>query len=320
MMVQRTSAAMAALISLAACAETELAPRQAGADGQVLWALDFNGDLNGFLDCIEAAQTSLVSAHRGGPARGLPENAVETFAATLAQTPALIEVDVASTSDGVLFLMHDDSLDRTTSGTGRASDKSWSQISALALRDAKGRRTDFAPPKFSDVLEWAADRTVLQVDFKRSARYEDVIAEINRQGAEDRVILIAYSMGSARKLHRLAPDMMISLSIDTQTDVNEAVAAGIPEDRLLAFTGVEEPMPRLNGILDQRDIEVIHGTLGRAGSIDEEIERTGNEERYGEIARGGVDIIATDRPREAHAALARAGRAPLEGMCGVTRR
>ena len=158
----------------------------------------------------------------------------------------------------------------------------------------------------------------MQIDFKRSARYEDVIAEIRNQHAEDRVILIAYSMASARKLHRLAPEMMISLSVDAQSDLNRAVAAGVPADRLLGLTGDEGPRPRLFNILNDRDIEVIFATLGGRNSLDRQIARAGDSDQYADLSKLGVDILATDRPIEAHAALAEAGRGAKSGLCGVT--
>ena len=283
------------------------------------WTINPTGDLNGFFDCLEAEGLGIVSAHRGGPYSGFPENAIETMAAVLSDTPAMMEIDVATSADGVLYLMHDDTLERTTTGEGEANALTWSEIKNLKLEDNDGAVTTFSPPTFSDALAWAKDKTVLQVDFKRTTSYEDVAAEINRQNAEERVVLIAYSMASAAKLHRLMPDAMISLSVNSQSELNHAVAAGIPADRLLGFTGTEAPRPRLFSTLNNRDVEVIFGTLGGRQSIDNEIARNGDEARYAEMVETGVDVIATDRPREANAALAAADRAPRDGVCGVTK-
>ncbi|WDI32770.1 glycerophosphodiester phosphodiesterase family protein [Hyphococcus flavus] len=281
------------------------------------WRVDPEGGLNAFFDCLDETGAAIVAAHRGGPYPGFPENALETMAAVLTQTPALMEIDVATSSDGVLYLMHDDTLERTTTGGGAADGMSWSDLQTLRLEDNSGRETQFAPTRFDDALRWAEGRTILEIDFKRSTKYEAVADEIKRQGAEDRVILIAYSMASARKLHSLLPAAMISLKLDTQSELNRAVASGIPDDRILGFTGTEDPRPRLFSMLASRDVEVIFGTLGGRDSIDNDIERSGYEQLYADIAAQGVDIIATDRPREAHAALVEAGRAVEDGECGV---
>ena len=283
------------------------------------WTVDAGGELNGFFDCLEASGAAIVSAHRGGPYPGYPENALETMQALLSEVPAIMEIDVATSADGVLYLNHDDTLDRTTTGEGRADALSWDELSKLRLEDNDGRLTPYAPTRFEDALEWAKGRTILQIDFKRTTRYEDVAAEIRRQQAEGRVILIATSVASAEKLHRLLPGAMISLPLDTQSELNGAVAAGIPDDRILGFTGIEDPRPRLFSILNGRDVEVIFGTLGGADSIDNDIARSGYEALYADIAAQGADIIATDRPREAFQALQEAGRAAQSGACGVWR-
>lgn len=284
------------------------------------WTLSTDGDLNAFFECLEAEGATLVSAHRGGPAAGYPENALETMEAVLGDIPAMMEVDVAASADGVHYLMHDDTLERTTTGEGAVDALSWAEIRKLRLEDDAGAVTPFAPTRFADALAWARDRTILQIDFKRTARFEDVAEEIIRQQAEHRVVLIAYSKGAARKLRRLLPRSMISLTLGSQSELNGAVASGLGADGLMAFTGTEEPRPRVFSLLNSQDVEVIFGTLGGGDSIDADIARSGDETRYVEIASMGVDIIATDRPREAYAALAAAGRAPKEGVCGISKR
>ncbi|MCA8889769.1 MAG: glycerophosphodiester phosphodiesterase family protein [Parvularculaceae bacterium] len=312
----------ASLLIVAACSGPADAPQQtAGAQagaGQG-WSISVSGDLNDFFDCLEAQGAALVSAHRGGPRPGYPENAKETFAKTVSDIPAILEIDVATSADGVLYLMHDDDLARTTTGSGPADGLSWSEIKDLRLEDENGKATDFTPPTLAETLAWANGRTVVQIDFKKTTRYEDVIAEVNRQGANDRVIYIAYTMAQAERLHRLAPDAMISLSLGSQSDLNRAVAAGVPADRLLGFTGIDDPRPRLFSLLNNRDVEVIFGTLGGRQSIDNDIAQSGDEAFYATLAGMGVDIIATDRPLAAQAALDAAGRGAKSGQCGVAR-
>lgn len=316
--MKNQSLALAAFLTLGACADK--APTTAGAEtASAGWSIAPEGDLNAFFDCLAGNGAALIAAHRGGPDIGYPENALETFDRTMAAAPALLEIDVATSSDGVLYLMHDDTLDRTTTGTGPANALPFDAIRALRLRDRRGAETAAAPPAFADVLAWARGRTILEIDFKQTTRYEDVIAEIVRQQAEDRVILIAYTLAQAERLHRLAPDMMISLSVSTQSDLNRTVAAGVPLDRLLGFTGLDDPKPRLFSILNNQDVEVVFGTLGGRDSIDDQIAASGDEALYAQLAGMGADIIATDRPLAAQKALETAGRAAVAGQCGVTK-
>lgn len=307
---------LAAVAGLAAPAP---APAQAQEPGGE-FRLDPAGDLSALLDCHEAAGRTLISAHRGGPSPGLPENAIPTMDALLAAIPAIMEVDVARSRDGVHFLLHDDRLDRTTTGTGPAAAQEWAAIRSLKLRDNAGWVTPYTVPTLEEALRWARGKTVLQLDFKRSASFEEVIALVRAEGMAHSVVLIAYTPAQAKKLHALAPEMLISYSIEAPGDLPAIVAEGVPAERILAFTGTRIARPELYALLDEADVEVIFGTLGRPDrSLDGIFARFGTDERYAELSEGGVDILGTDRPREAAAALSAAGRLSQAGQCGVSR-
>lgn len=296
------------------------APVVAQVPGNGVYRIDPGNNLSATLDCLEAEGNTIISAHRGGPSPGLPENAIPTMDAVLHEVPAMMEIDVAASPEGVHYLMHDRSLNRTTTGEGSVREVSWNVVSELQLVDEAGWVTPYKVPTFAETLEWAKDKTVLQVDFKRTADFETVISEIREAGMEQGVILIAYTKAQALRLYELAPEMLISYSINAPGDLTEIVEAGVPAKNIVAFTGTRVARPDLYSALDEQDVEVIFGTLGRPDrSLDGVFERFGTDERYAELGQGGVDIIATDRPRAAARALARAERLPTPGTCGISR-
>ena len=75
-------------------------------------------------------QKIILTGHRGDMAHA-PENTLSGFRAALSLGVDMIETDVHMSSDGVLFLMHDDALDRTTDGSGLACQKTWKELSQL---------------------------------------------------------------------------------------------------------------------------------------------------------------------------------------------
>lgn len=283
--------------------------------GTIAPAIHPTQDLPAFFDCVREQGLTLVAAHRGGPAPGYPENAVETFQHLTDRIPALIELDVATSKDGVLFLMHDDDLDRTTTGSGPASGLTWAEIQSLRLQDDSGRTTAFHPPTLDRALAFAKDKAILEIDFKHGTRYEAVIDAVKRAGATNRVLYIAYTLDQGARLHRLHPEAMLSLEISSLDALDAAVARGIPADRILAWTGIDAPDPALYAALKNRGVEVIFGTLGGRHSIDSQIAAAGNDARYRTFAGMGATILATDRPLAAYAAL-KAGE-PASGTCGV---
>mgnify|MGYP001609906733 CR=1 FL=1 len=285
----------ASFVALAAC--TPPASTDTPAPTQTASALA-PANLPAFFDCLRTSSQAIAAAHRGGPAPGYAENAIETFEHTLAGAPVLMEIDIARTSDGALVLMHDDTLDRTTNGAGEVRAHSLAQIRALRLEDEAGAVLDAHPPTLRQALDWAAGQTILELDVKRGVSYEEVLAEVRAANALERVVFITYSDDAAVRVHTPAPEMMLSISIDAESDLDALTRRGVDLTRVLAWTGTDEPNSGLNVALAQRGVETIFGTLGGADSWDARFERE-NLNQYAAFADGGLQIIATDRPIEA---------------------
>ena len=256
-------------------------------------------DVGAFFDCLRESGYTVVGAHRGGPGPGYAENAIETFAYTTRLAPVLLEIDIARTRDNALVLMHDDDLDRTTTGSGPVRSRTLAEVQQLRLRDEAGTVLDARPPTLRQALDWANGRAILELDVKRGVPYEDVIAEVRSAGAIARVVFITYSDDAAVRVHKLAPEMMLSVSMDAPSDISALERRGINLTRVLAWTGTENTNPSLNRALAARGIEAMFGTLGsRASSWDGRFARD-RRDRYAEFAKTGLQLIATDRPAEA---------------------
>lgn len=283
-------------LALAACdAPTNIANEAAPTAVEALAP----ADIGAFFDCLRDNSRTIVAAHRGGPAPGFAENAIPTFENTVRQAPALLEIDIARTRDNILVLMHDDELDRTTTGTGLVREHTLAEIQALQLEDENGQALDARVPTFREALDWANGRAILELDVKRGVSYEDVIAEVRAAGAEDRVVFITYSDDAAVRVHNLAPELMLSVSIDDARDLDTLERRGIDLTKVLAWTGTDEPNSALNIALAQRGVEAMFGTLGNpAHSWDGRFAREG-QDQYAAFAETGLQLIATDRPIEA---------------------
>ena len=250
-------------------------------------------DIRAFFEYQEG-KAPLISAHRGGPYPGFPENCLATFDHTLNGSWGLIECDVVRTKDGQLLLMHDETLDRTTTGNGKVVDRTWAMIQGLKLKDNDGKVTDYKVPTLEEALHWAKGKAILTLDIKRSVDFEDVIDMVREQEAEQSVVMITYTLGAAKKIHRLAPELMISTTIRNQSELDRLQDSRIPLDQVIAFVGVAEPDPGLYMSLHRLGISCILGTLG---NLDRRAKARGDH-IYGEFVSRGADILATDRPME----------------------
>ena len=159
----------------------------------------------------------LIASHRGGPAPGYPENAIETLQYGLDQGILVHEIDVAESRDGVLYLMHDRSLGRTTTGSGFVADTDWDTIQSLNLKDNDGEITPFRAPKLSDVLLWAkSNGAIVELDKKPTTSFRNIISLVRAAEAENNVVLITYNDNQAVEVATLAPDLMMTASINSR--------------------------------------------------------------------------------------------------------
>ncbi len=261
--------------------------------------LDKQEDLGDYLDQL-TDETEIVSAHRGGRYYpGLPENSLQVLKYTVSQTPAILEVDVSMSADSILFLLHDNSLDRTTTCKGDASEMVWKAIKNCRLVDDYGEPTKYKIPKFRKVLKWAKGKAILSIDVKRGVPFQLIAAEIEKYGMEDYAFVITYSRNATAAMHQINPEIMISADLPNENQLNKLLELGVNPDRLVAFTGTGSLKPDFFQKLDEMDIPVIFGTMRH---FDPKLDEEGIDIYY-EVIDSGVDIIATDKPVEAARAI-----------------
>lgn len=234
----------------------------------------------------------LVSAHRGGIVDSLPENSIAAFAYTNRNTYAIIECDVQLTKDSTLMLMHDKTLDRTTTGQGNVKDHTWAELQKLYLKDNRGRTTKYRIPTLAQALTWAKGRVLLTLDIKRGVPAEMVVAAIRKYQAESYALVITYNMGDAMTYHRLAPDVMQSVTFRSMKDYDNFVRSGIPFEQVIAFVGVDQFDPKVIKALHKKGVFCILGTMRET---DKQAKSRGPN-IYKNLINQGIDILATDNP------------------------
>ena len=94
-------------------------------------------------------------AHRGGAAQW-PENSLTAFRHAIAGGAQILECDVHLTADGEVVVIHDPTLDRTTSARGPVSGCTAADLAAARLRGPDGVPTDDCVPTLREVLALAA--------------------------------------------------------------------------------------------------------------------------------------------------------------------
>ena len=132
-----------------------------------------------------AQEKGLVFAHRGGSLE-FDENTLQAFKGSYEKGLRGFETDVRMTRDGELVVLHDDTLDRTCTGTGRVEEKS-----AAELRAIKTKKTGQPLLFLDDLLAWFSDKPGVYFEFEMKTgdkkRYPNDRLEIYCQTLHDRV-------------------------------------------------------------------------------------------------------------------------------------
>ena len=152
----------------------------------------------------------VVVAHRG-MVSGFPENTLAAFRQSILLGFSTIEVDLRGTTDGHIVVMHDDTVDRTTGGTGEVGQMTLAEIKPLDAGSHAGSRfADQRVPTYEEVLgELRESGTKLVLDIKPSDGLDNerVVRLTERYGAVLDVIVAPRSIADLRDFKRLNPNL-----------------------------------------------------------------------------------------------------------------
>jgi glycerophosphoryl diester phosphodiesterase len=159
---------------------------------------------------------TIVVAHRGASAH-LPENTMPAFERAVEMGADAIELDVHLTADGQLAVIHDETVERTTDGSGAVAEMTMAQLRALdagyRFADPDGgfphRGRGLTIPTLAEVLEWLPEGVGLVVEIKAPAAADAVVdalrgTQVRRAGAAS---VISFSEAAIDRVHELDPEL-----------------------------------------------------------------------------------------------------------------
>lgn len=244
--------------------------------------------------------TVMVVAHRGCW-KHTSENSIDSIENCIAFGIDMVELDVRATRDGVLVLMHDATVDRTTDGTGAVEELDWAYLRTLRLREGAGRGsalTERRIPTLAEALAAAKDRVLINIDSKTDMT-GTLLAQVDAYGSRKQVLFKA----SAR------PEALPSWigEVVFQPIIRERDMTGKPEDYIPPYDGLRPVgyeidvlnpsiIASLRPAIQQRCRRFWVNSLNGTRSLhDNEALRT-PEAVWGRMIADGVDTIQTDEP------------------------
>lgn len=249
-------------------------------------------------------------AHRGGAAQW-PENSLSAFRNALALGARILELDVHLTAYGAVAVIHDPTLERTSSGTGPVAASTTADLKRARLRGPDGVLTDDWVPTLDEVLALAGPAgAALLVEVKTpgpAVRYErqgervtavpgpryeglerNVLDLLRSAGVSDRTFIMAFNPAVLAEVRALAPEQPTTLLVDRrhveQSGARPVETVAWAREARASFLGVHY------SLCDAAVVEAAHRAKISVGVFT-----VNDEPTMRRLAALGVDVIISDR-------------------------
>lgn len=247
------------------------------------------------------APRPLILGHRGAMARA-PENTLGAFRAALDDGGDGFELDTQLAADGVPIVLHDDTLDRTTTGRGLPSRLSSTALGALDAGTWYGARWSAERvPTLDEALACAPDGKVVNVEIKgptprKQPLERAVVGVIRRHVPRLRVIVSSFHPRQLVRVRLLDPSLPLGLLVDP--DAPLAVRTYWPA-ALVAPEALHPP----SSLVDEETVRAAH----RAG-VRVHVWAVRSDDDAERLLALGVDGLIVDDVKAARAVAVSAGR------------
>ena len=159
----------------------------------------------------------LIIAHRGNSSQR-PENTLASFASALDVGATFVEFDVQLTRDRTVVVLHDATLDRTTTGRGPVGALTFEELRAFSAGHASVFGTAFAServPSLAETLDFLKGKARVMLEIKSESVSDDAdagvealtLAEVRRAGMEKEVALISFDRRALLRCQAQAPEI-----------------------------------------------------------------------------------------------------------------
>jgi len=215
-----------------------------------------------------------VVGHRG--AAGLePENTLRSIRKAIELGVDQVEIDVRVTRDGRLVVIHDETVDRTTNGSGYVKDLTFDELRRLDA--GKGERI----PTLREVLELTKGKVILQIELKVKDAAESVVRLVEEMDAVGDVIITSFMHGLLQKVYQLNPNVRTgALFFDVPDDICQR-AINVHSDTIHVYYKN----------IDARLVEEAHSK-----GLKVEAWNPDTPEEMKKMIALGVDVISSNRP------------------------
>ncbi len=154
----------------------------------------------------------IVIAHRGDHVL-VPENTLAAYENGIKNGVDFVEIDLRTSKDSVLVIMHDATVDRMTNGKGKVSDLTYAELKKLQVTDKRKDTTAiYSIPTFEEVLKTCRNKIYIYLDYK-DASVQQAYKMIKHYGMEKQMIVYINTSAQYTEWRAMVPEMPLMLSL-----------------------------------------------------------------------------------------------------------
>lgn len=246
-----------------------------------------------------------VIAHRGDW-RNAPENSLQSIEKAIGMKVDMIELDIQPTKDGSFICMHDETLDRTSTGKGPIKDYTTEELKKFVLRSGNGIKTRQPIPTLKEALNVCKGHILVNID-KGGTYIKEIMPIIQECGMEKQVIIKGYYPVEKVKKEYGSNESMLYMPIVNLWD-KEAVATiqtfiknFTPIAYELCFKDDANPNLKIIDEIAKSGSRIWMNTLWDSlcgGHDDENALLESKDKHWGWMLKHKATMIQTDRPQE----------------------
>src|SRR5690606_5664357 len=243
-----------------------------------------------------AKDKKIISGHRGTIEHGMPENSIVAMEEVLKHTYAIFEVDPRLTKDSIAVMVHDATLDRTTTGTGKVIDYTWEELKKLNLKDAKGNVTTYKINTLDEMIKWAKGKTILNLD-KKDLPLETTAEIIRKHNAYNWVWVTVHTIEQAKFYLDKNPNQYLSMHIKDKAALDKFIHSGLPFNRMIVYIGpeIKEANQDMYKYFQDKGVMCMISTAPTYDKLKTLEERA---QKYKAVFADGASILESDFPIE----------------------
>lgn len=249
----------------------------------------------------------MVVTHRGDW-RNAPENSLKAYQLAMEMGADMIEIDLAKTSDGIIVIMHDETIDRTTNGHGKPSDYTLAELKKLHLKNGLGRLTQHTIPTLEEVMLLVKGKVMVNLD-KSYPYYNEAFEVLKKtQTLQQALFKTEVTYPEIKQKYPALLDHLTFMAVvnlakpDAKQVIDEYQKAIKPVAFELIFAADTSSLLKNNSFINKNGSKIWYNSLWASlngGHEDDLAFDEGNtKDSWDWLINHGATMLQTDRPEE----------------------